>query len=160
MIFRTLLPTDNIEMAQIIRASLKSHGLDIPGTVYTDPTTDNLFELFREPKAIYFVAEDQGRLLGGCGIFPTKGLSEGYAELVKLYLVDDARGKGLGRKLMETSLKWAKEQGYTHIYLETFNELASAVGLYQKLGFQNLPAPLGESGHHACEIWMLKALTE
>ncbi len=155
---KAIQPEDNQSLAAIIRTSLKAYGLDIPGTVYTDPTTDHLYELFRAKGSFYFVAFEGDKMLGGCGIYPTKGLPAGHAELVKLYLSDDARGKGLGRLLMEKSISWAKEQGYTHIYLETFEELNSAVGLYKKLGFVDLPQALGDSGHHACEIWMLKTI--
>jgi putative acetyltransferase len=158
MKLRTILPNDNLEIASIIRSSLKSYGLDIPGTVYTDPTTDDLYSLFSTDDSIYYIAEDQDRILGGCGIYPTKGLPQGHVELVKLYIRDDVKGKGLGRLLMEESIKWAKDRGHTHIYLETLNELASAVGLYQKLGFEKLSSPLGDSGHHACDIWMIKAI--
>lgn len=128
--------------------------------MYTDPTTGQLYELFGTPGSIYFVSEEEGRILGGCGIFPTKGLPEGHAELVKLYLREEARGKGLGRKLMEVSISWAAESGYTKIYLETFKELSSAIGLYRSLGFQDLPGPLGDSGHHACPVWMLLDMSE
>ena len=155
---RHILPGDNQILASIIRKNLEDHDLAIPGTVYTDPTTDHLYELFRHPDSIYFVMEEEGMILGGCGIFPTKGLPTGHVELVKLYLCNEAKGKGLGRKLMETCLDWAKQQGVTHVYLETFDELSSAVGLYKKLGFVSLNGPLGESGHHACTIWMLKEL--
>jgi putative acetyltransferase len=155
---REILKDDNQTLAHIIRTSLKSFGLDRPGTVYTDPTTDALFELFQTRGSVYFVATEQGSILGGCGIYPTKGLPDGHAELVKLYLSEEARGKGLGKALMEHSLNWARTVGYTHIYLETFNELNSAVGLYYKLGFKDLAAPMGDSGHHACEVWMLKTL--
>lgn len=155
---REILKSDNQFLAQIIRRSLKSFGLDRPGTVYTDPTTDALYELFQTPGSVYFVAIENGEILGGCGIYPTKGLPTGHAELVKLYLSEGARGRGLGKALMEQALNWARSFGYGHIYLETFNELNSAVSLYYKLGFKDLPAPMGDSGHHACEVWMLKVL--
>ena len=147
---RLLQENDNKPLATIIRTSLKAYGLDRPGTVYTDPTTDDLFHLFQTKGSIYYVATQDEKILGGCGIFPTKGLPEHHAELVKLYLSEEARGKGLGALLMEKSLSWAKENGYTHIYLETFSELSSAVGLYNKLGFKELTHPMGDSGHHAC----------
>ena len=152
--FRPIEPSDNAELASVIRKSLEGYGLNIPGTVYTDPTTDHLHELFRTPGSVYFVATDNGRILGGCGIFPTKGLPSGYAELVKLYLREEVRGKGIGKKLMEMCITWSVKAGYTHLYLETFAELASAVVLYEKLGFRNLPGPLGQSGHDACPVWM------
>ena len=155
---RPIQPSDNKALASIIRKNLEDHGLGIPGTVYTDPTTDHLFELFQNPDSVYFVLEEENKILGGCGIFPTKGLPEGHVELVKPYLSDEAKGKGFGRKLMEMSIAWAQSHGATHVYLETFGELSAAVSLYKKLGFFALEGPLGDSGHDACTIWMLKKL--
>jgi putative acetyltransferase len=157
---RTIQQNDNKDLAFIIRESLKAYGLNIPGTVYTDPTTDDLFSLFKREGAVYFVAMENDVVLGGCGIFPTEGLPDKCAELVKLYLREEARGKGLGYRLMETALNWAADYGYKEIYLETFQELSFAMKLYFKFGFKELEAPLGNSGHHACQIWMLKSLDE
>ena len=97
-------------------------------------------------------------MLGGCGIYPTTGLPEGYAELVKLYLSADARGKGIGNELMQKSMESAKETGYTHLYLESFPDLSKAVSLYVKNGFMHLEKALGCSEHYACTIWMEKKL--
>jgi putative acetyltransferase len=96
--------------------------------------------------------------VGGCGIFPTENLPQGTCELVKLYLAKEARGTGLGKHLMEISLSWAKENGYTQVYLESMPELAKAVSIYEKVGFKALDHPLGNSGHCGCDIWMLKEL--
>lgn len=158
MIFRNIEKKDNTILAKIIRSSLESYGLGIPGTVYTDPTTDDLFSLFQNPDSTYIVAEESGEILGGCGIFPTKGLPNDYVELVKLYLDSSAKGKGLGKKLMRECISWAQSKGFTHIYLETLNELSSAVKLYESMGFYSLNSPLGDSGHNACNIWMLKEI--
>jgi putative acetyltransferase len=75
-----------------------------------------------------------------------------------LYVSKDARGKGLGKQLMEQSMSWAKENGYTQVYLESMPELAKAVSIYEKVGFKALDHPLGNSGHDGCDIWMLKTL--
>jgi putative acetyltransferase len=48
--------------------------------------------------------------------------------------------------------------GYTQLYLETLPELKKAVSLYERSGYQLLNTPLGESGHYACTIWMIKQL--
>lgn len=159
MNFRTILPQDNKTLASVIRRSLETYNLNIPGTVYTDPTTDHLYELFQQTGSVYFVAEnEEGEVVGGCGLYPTKGLPQGHVELVKLYLNEKARGRGLGRALMERCHQWARENGLTHVYLETMDELRSALILYQSLGYTSLPGSLGDSGHHACTIWMLKKL--
>lgn len=158
MQIREIKPEDNAELARVIRSILEEHGVARPGTVYTDPTTDQLFQLFETEGSIYYVATDHGRIIGGCGIYPTKGLPDGMSELVKLYLISEYRGKGIGRELMLRSIAFAKEWGYDSLYLETMDELSSAIQLYKDLGFETLDGPLGETGHFACEIRMVKKL--
>lgn len=155
---RKIRKDDNKRLAEIIRSSLEEYNLAIEGTVYTDPTTDALFELFQQPGSFYYVAEKGDVLLGGCGVFPTPGLPAGYAELVKLYLLPDARGKGTAKILMDHCMEAAGHLGYTHLYLESFPELHKAISLYRQAGFTSLTHPLGNSGHHACNVWMVKDL--
>ncbi|RZL06459.1 MAG: GNAT family N-acetyltransferase, partial [Hymenobacter sp.] len=126
---------------------------------YYDDATDHLHELFSQtPRSAYFVAEEAGEVLGGGGIFPTENLPADTVELVKLYLLPAARGRGVGKALIEQCLQAARAQGYAHVYLETTEELTQAIPLYEKLGFVYLPAALGNSGHFGCQIWMRKPL--
>lgn len=155
---RNIQPSDNPELAVIVRNTLTEFGANVPGTVFFDPTTDALFELFQTPKSAYFVAEVEGKLLGGGGIFPTEGLPDGTCELVKMYLLPEARGIGLGRMLMERCLETARNNGFRQIYLETLPELNLAVKVYEKFGFEYLSAPLGDAKHFGCGLWMLKRL--
>jgi len=158
MHIRTIQQRDNTEQADLIRKVFREFGIDRPGTVYTDPTTDHLFELFEKSGSVYWVAEKNGELAGGCGIFPTPGLPEGCAELVKFYVSSAYRSKGVGKLLMEQSIRSAREMGYTQLYLESFPELEKAVSMYEREGFQAISAPLGQSGHSACTLWMVKVL--
>jgi putative acetyltransferase len=155
---REIETRDNPAIAAIIRQVLTEFSANKPGTVYYDPTTDHLFELFSRTGASYFIAEWDGKILGGSGVFPTPDLPEGCCELVKLYLLPEMRGQGLGMKLMEACFRRAIDLGYTQIYLETMPELRGAIGLYEKAGFEYLPAPLGCSGHFGCDLWMTKQL--
>lgn len=158
MEIRPIESRDNEALAKVIRTALAEFGANKPGTVYFDPTTDALFELFRTPGSYYYVATIDEKVVGGCGIFPTENLPDGTCELVKLYVAKEARGTGLGKHLMEKSMNWAKENGYTQVYLESMPELSKAVSIYEKVGFKSLDHPLGNSGHCGCDIWMLKAL--
>ncbi len=158
MDIRPIESRDNETLAKVIRTALAEFGANKPGTVYFDPTTDALFELFRTPGSYYYVATIDEKVVGGCGIFPTENLPQGTCELVKLYVAKEARGTGLGKQLMEKSMSWAKENSYTQVYLESMPELKKAVSIYEKVGFQPLDHPLGNSGHDGCDIWMLKAL--
>lgn len=158
IIIREIKKDDNVIIAKVIRDVLTEHGVNRPGTVFTDPTTDKLFELFDRDDSVYFIVLFNNEIVGGCGVFPTKGLDKGCAELVKLYVKKEARGFGLGKQLMEMCSVKAKELGYTSLYLETLPELSNAVQLYENLGYIKLNAPLGDSGHFACNLWMLKEL--
>lgn len=158
MDIRPIESRDNEALAKVIRTALAEFGANKPGTVYFDPTTDALFELFRTPGSYYYVATIDEKVVGGCGIFPTENLPDGTCELVKLYVAKEARGTGLGKQLMEKSMNWAKENGYIQVYLESMPELSKAVSIYEKVGFKSLNQPLGNSGHCGCDIWMLKAL--
>jgi putative acetyltransferase len=158
ILIRTIQERDNAALAKIIRSSLEEFGAAKPGTVYYDSTTDALYKLFQTSGAAYFVAEQNGVLLGGGGIYPTEGLPPGTCELVKMYLIPEGRGQGLGRRLIEQNLQFATNAGYTHVYLETMPELKQALQVYEKFGFQYVQGPLGNSGHHGCSLWMLKDL--
>lgn len=158
IIFRRIEERDNRDIAGLIRAVFREFKIDKPGTVYYDPTTDNLFGLFRMPRSGYWIAEENGVIIGGCGIYPTPGLPPYCAELVKFYLSSSQRGKGIGRSLLEKSCESAKEMGYTQLYLESFPELKRAIELYEKAGFNFIPGPMGNSGHFACNVWMVKEI--
>jgi putative acetyltransferase len=156
---RLIQPADDPFIASIIRDTLTEFGAAHPGTVYYDPTTDALFELFQNKRSAYNIAEINGKIVGGGGIYPTAGLPADTCELVKMYLLPAARGTGLGSQLIRTCLEQAKANGFTKVYLETMNELKAALKIYAKMGFSYLDGPMGDSGHFGCPLWMLKDLT-
>lgn len=158
IVLRTIEEGDNKELAELIRIVFREFKIDRPGTVYFDPSTDHLYELFRAPGSVYWIAEDNGKMAGGCGIFPTPSLPGGYAELVKFYLLSQYRGKGIGLTLMQRCFESAVQMGYKHLYLESLPELGKAVSMYQKSGFRFISQQLGDSGHFGCNIWMVKDL--
>jgi putative acetyltransferase len=155
---RPISKEDNPKIAIIIRSCLTEFGANKPGTVYYDKTTDHLFELFEEIGAAYFIAEQEGNIVGGGGIFSSPGLPVGTCELVKMYLLPPARGVGIGATLMNKCMSKAKEMGFVSMYIETLPELKKAISVYEKFGFNYLDKPLGDTGHFGCSVWMLKSL--
>jgi putative acetyltransferase len=156
---RSIRPGDDAALATIIRSVLEEFGANKPGTVYYDRETDHLHELFSQtPRSAYQVAEQDGKIVGGAGVFPTPALPEGTCELVKMYLLPEARGKGVGKELIQHAFRLAKELGYHSMYLETMPELRTAIGMYEKMGFRYLTGPKGCSGHNGCDIWMERSL--
>jgi putative acetyltransferase len=155
---RLIKKEDNAALAKIIRQVMEEFVVNLPNTVYTDPTTDNLFELFQKERAVYNVAEVEGKVVGGGGIYPTERLPDGVCELVKMWLLPEARGLGLGKMLIEKCLLQANELGFHRVYLESMPELKKALQIYEKFGFKYLKAQMGNSGHTGCQKWMIKSL--
>ncbi|MEK7718068.1 MAG: GNAT family N-acetyltransferase [Bacteroidota bacterium] len=158
IVIRPIQPSDNEILAIIIRNTLKEFGANHPGTVYFDDATDHLYEMFRADRSHYFVAELDGRIVGSGGIFPTPGLPDDTCELVKMYLLPEARGIGLGRSILEKCLESARNFGFGRIYLETMPELNLALKTYEKMGFTYLCSPMGNSGHFGCDLHMIRDL--
>lgn len=155
---RPIIASDNQPLATIIRNTLAEFGANHPGTVYFDTATDHLFELFRNSQSAYYVAEIDGKIVGGGGIFPTEALPSDTCELVKMYLLPEARGLGIGGQILRQCFETAKQKGFKRIYLETMPELKQALQIYEKLGFQYLCSPMGNSGHFGCDLYMSKVL--
>lgn len=155
---RKIIRTDNVELARIIRDVFDEFDAPRQGTVFSDPTTDHLFELFRKPKSILWVAEIDGNLVGCCGVFPSDGLDEDTAELVKYYISKDVRGRGVGKELILRSIESAREFGYRRLYIESLPVFSKAISIYLKNGFIFLDKPLGNSAHPSCDVWMVKEL--
>ena len=158
MQIREIQEKDNKRMEQIIKRSLESFDLNIPGTAYYDPQLGDLAQFYKEqPHARYWVlVNEQDEAVGGVGIAPF-GLERDVCELQKLYIAPVAQGQGLSRKLMNTALSFAEEH-YTYCYLETMKKLQVANLLYVKYGFRQLDKPLDGSEHNTMDAWYLKEL--
>ncbi|MGH6828812.1 MAG: GNAT family N-acetyltransferase [Rhizomicrobium sp.] len=76
------------------------------------------------------------------GSVALKPLNVRAGEIKRLYVMPSARGRGVGRKLMEAVLRRARRIGYTEIKLDTLPHMKEAVALYERLGFEPV-APYG-----------------
>ncbi|WP_299251528.1 GNAT family N-acetyltransferase [uncultured Aquimarina sp.] len=155
---RSVAPGDNKALAQVIRDVLIEMGVPKVGTAYEDEALDIMYETYATPRKIYYVVEDNGRIIGGAGIAQLENESSEICELQKMYFLPEARGKGIGSKMMNKCLEFAKEQGFTKCYLETMPYMKDARKLYGKVGFASLDAPMGDTGHYSCQAWMIKEL--
>ena len=141
--YRKLLPRDNTAMAELIRYNLKANGLDIPGTVYFDEIIWHLTDFYDEKpeqRAYFVLIDDNNKVIGGIGLAEFPDI-EGCAELQKLYLADEAKGHGLGYFLIDLLEKEAVKKGYRKMYLETHTNLQTAIHVYEKTGYLEIPRP-------------------
>ena len=155
---REIETEDDVQIAQVIRAVLVELGVPKVGTAYADKSLDHMTETYNKKNATYFVVEDQGKIIGGAGIAQLENFEGSICELQKMYFLPEARGKGLGAKMMAICLNKAKSFGYKKCYLETLPYMKDATKLYAKTGFEPLEGPLGDTGHYSCNVWMLKSL--
>jgi len=157
-VIREIQHNDNPEIAALIRSVLVEYNVPKVGTAYADPQLDCMFETYNLPKSKYFVIESNGRLIGGAGINRLENEAETICELQKMYFLPEARGKGLGSRMMDVCLQAAKDLGYQKCYLETMPYMEDAQKLYKKSGFDYLCASLGSTGHTSCPVWMIRDL--
>ncbi|PCJ96911.1 MAG: GNAT family N-acetyltransferase [Flavobacteriaceae bacterium] len=154
-IIREIQQKDNTEVASVVREVLVEMGVPKVGTAYADKALDVMFETYNVPKATYFVVEDKNKIIGCCGVAQLENFVGNVCELQKMYFLKETRGRGLGAKMMEVCLKKARDYGFEKCYLETMPYMKAAQKLYKKTGFEYIDAPMGNTGHFSCPVWML-----
>ena len=155
---RKIQPEDNESIRSVIRQVLEEHGVNKPGTAYYDESLNNMSASYTGKNMVYYVALLNGKIVGGAGVYPTPGLPEGTCELIKMYLLPEVRGLHIGKELMYQCIDFANDYGYRQMYLETLPELNKALKMYEDFGFEKLDHSLGNTGHYACDIRMIKKL--
>ncbi len=156
---RPIRPEDNPQVARIIRTVMTEYGAVGTGYSIEDPEVDAMFETYDNPRSRFFVLETaDGRLVGCGGIGPLRDGGPDTCELKKMYFFTEARGQGQGRRLVEMLEAEARRVGYRYMYLETIAAMQEANRLYQRLGFEALSGPMGNTGHTSCGLFYGKVL--
>jgi GNAT superfamily N-acetyltransferase len=76
----------------------------------------------------------ENRKCMGCGCFRNTN-EEKVVELKRMYVIDDERGKGIGKGILKELEKWAKEKGNGQIILETGKLQIEAIEMYKKYDY-------------------------
>jgi putative acetyltransferase len=168
---RPITPADDPAMAAIIRAVMTEHGAVGAGCSIHDAEVDRLSKSYAAPRSACFVIALPGgaashagaaggeRIVGGAGIAPLAGCADpGVCELRKMYFLPEARGLGLGQRMLDGCLAAARGFGFTRCYLETLATMGEAARLYERNGFVRIAAPLGHTGHFGCDRWYVRRL--
>ncbi|EWH13506.1 MULTISPECIES: GNAT family N-acetyltransferase [Cellulophaga] len=155
VVIRPILQKDNEAVAEVIRQVLVDLGVPKVGTAYADKALDCMYENYNVPKATYFVAEVNGKILGCAGVAQLENYNGNVCELQKMYFLEEARGKGLGSKMMNACIAKAKYYRFNKCYLETMPYMKDAQKLYKKTGFEYINERMGDTGHYSCPVFML-----
>jgi len=92
--------------------------------------------MFVPPEGVFLVVREDGRAIGCGGVCR---FDETRAELKRMYVLPEARGRGLGRRLLVELEAEARRLGYAGIVLETGDRQPEAVGLYESAGYERIP---------------------
>lgn len=149
-------------LARVIRQTISEfvEPHNRPFTSMNDVQIDSLSSFYNSSERQFWVIEDgEGEVAGGCGFAPLQGGSNDTCELQKMYFNPSARGKGLGKALLQLCLKEAHAVGFKLCYIETLSNMLTAQALYIAHGFSPIPAPLGTTGHTYCDRFFIKDLS-
>jgi len=155
---RPIRKSDNPAVARIIRDVMTEFGAVGEGFSINDPEVDDMYGAYSGDDAVFFVITREKRVLGCGGVGPLVGSPTSVCELRKMYFTPELRGTGMGTRLLSHCLEEARRLGYRQCYLETIESMAQARKLYRAHGFELLDAPMGATGHSACNTWMARAL--
>lgn len=148
---RAVRAEDEPAVRALVFGILAAYGL-APSPADTDADLFDLPGFYADRGGDFSVLVDGERIIGTVGLHR---VSEEVAELRKMYLDADYRGRGLGRLLLEHALGRARELGFARVTLETASVLREAVALYERYGFYR-----SEPGHLAarCDVAMVREL--
>ena len=112
-------------------------------------------ELLREAVA-FFVMRHDG-MAAGCGgvkIFDTT-----YGEIKRMYVRPQFRGLGLGKLMLHHLADYAQQQGVALLRLETGIYQPEAIGLYERMGFNQI-SPFGDYKEDPLSVFYEKSIIQ
>jgi putative acetyltransferase len=130
----TLRPADNNDFEKVwnlIYSCLAQYGL-LMDSLTIDKDLLDIQGNYWDAGGVFYVLLDEDRVIGTVALhYESKGLYE----LCRMYLLEEYRGQGLGRGMLQFAVEQAKSRGSTEIYLKTASVLKEAIALYKKSGF-------------------------
>src|ERR1700748_747381 len=103
-------------------------------------------------QAIFLAARRDGELLGSIALLM---IAPGHAEMKRMFVRTEARGIGLGRRLLNALEEVARHRSIIRISLETGIKQPEAIGLYRASGYQDCP-PFGDYTYDPLSLFMTK----
>lgn len=102
---------------------------------------DKEFQVFEtmygKPDGCFIYATVNDEIVGGIAI---RKLNAEICEMKRLFVYEKFQSMGIGRVLCDEIIAISKELGYNKMRLDTVSKLESAIALYQKMGFYEIPA--------------------
>lgn len=96
-------------------------------------SADSFLEMISKEDARYYVAEEDGRILGGCGVL----MVAGEGNITNVVIAPEARNQGIGTAMLRHLMAEGDREGLTAYTLEVRVSNAAAIHVYEKLGFES-----------------------
>ena len=137
--------------------ALLEHGGAYLAALYPAESNHTLdVRALKQPGVAFVVARDKGRVLGCAALVST---TEGWAEIKRMFVAPEARGRHIGRKLLQKIEATAAERGVTLLRLETGVKQPQALCLYRTAGFLEI-GPFGHYVPDPLSVFMEKAVAQ
>ncbi|HSN26525.1 MAG TPA: GNAT family N-acetyltransferase [Kofleriaceae bacterium] len=128
---RPVTAADVPAVIALITSSLAEFGLTFGQGSATDEPIRALPASYTDAGGAFWVAVSD-TIVGTCGVYP---IDADTYELRKMYLDPHVRGAGLGRRLLDTAVEFARSRGAKRLVLDTLNEMTRAIAFYEAHGF-------------------------
>lgn len=102
-----------------------------------DGDEKDFFAQFNQIYLDYVIVYYENEIAIGCGAF--KEYEPKVAEIKRMFVLPEQRGKGIAVSILKELEIWAKASGYQYTMLETSVRLESAIALYKKSGYKVIP---------------------
>ncbi len=141
IVVRPARPEDAAQIIAYARSVFAEPGINlITMADEFNPTTESearmISEMNRATNSLFLVAEDDGRIVGQLTLQGGKRRNVRHAATLGITVGREYRGRGVGRRLMEYAIDWARASGVvTRIELNVFVRNSNAIRLYESCGF-------------------------
>ena len=132
MEIREVRASDVPAVIELVAATLAEFGLEFGVGAPTDDQLQHLPSSYADHGGAFWVAVDNGQIVGTAGVFP---VNADAFELRKMYLRPTTRGAGVGKRLLDASIAWARDHGARLLVLDTVEAMSRAIAFYERHGF-------------------------
>jgi putative acetyltransferase len=98
-------------------------------------------------RAVFVVASSGGEVIGCGAVRPLPDGRADVAEIKRMYVAPEARGRGIAAAILTELENWARLRGYERVQLETGGRQPVAIRLYERFGYSRIPC----YAHHASD---------
>ena len=97
-------------------------------------SASSFLEMISKEDARYYVAEEDGRILGGCGVL----MVAGEVNITNVVIAPASRNRGIGTAMLQHLMMEGDKEGLTAYTLEVRVSNVVAIHVYEKLGFESV----------------------